>query len=55
MVPWLVNNKMEIYEGELVAGFRPRRAGFVPSSFYMTFVVDRVALGQVFSEFFGFS
>jgi hypothetical protein len=40
----------------LVAGFPPRRRpGFDPRSDHVGFVVDKVALGQVFSEFFGFS
>jgi hypothetical protein len=38
----------------LVAGFPPRRSGFEPSSGYVRFVVDKVALGKVFSEYFGF-
>jgi hypothetical protein len=33
---------------------RPRRPGFDPRSGYVWFVVDKVALGQVFSEYFGF-
>jgi hypothetical protein len=38
----------------LVAGFPPRRFGFEPRSGHVGFVVDRVALGQVFSKYFGF-
>jgi hypothetical protein len=38
----------------LVAGFPPRRPGFEPGSGQVWFVVDKVALGQVFSEYFGF-
>jgi hypothetical protein len=38
----------------LVAGFPPRRPGFNPGSGQVGFVVDKVALGQVFSEYFGF-
>jgi hypothetical protein len=38
----------------LVAGFPPRRPGFKPGSSHVGFVVDNVALGQVFSEYFGF-
>jgi hypothetical protein len=38
----------------LVAGLSPRRPGFAPGSIHVGFVVDKVALGQVFSEFFGF-
>jgi hypothetical protein len=38
----------------LVAGFPSRRSGFDPGSGQVEFVVDKVALGQVFSEYFGF-
>jgi hypothetical protein len=38
----------------LVAGFPPRRPGFKPGSSLVEFVVDKVALGQVFFEYFGF-
>jgi hypothetical protein len=38
----------------LVAGFPPRRPGFDPGSGQVGFVVDKAALGQVFSEYFGF-
>jgi hypothetical protein len=38
----------------LVAGFPPRRPGFKTGSSHVGFVVDEVALGQVFSEYFGF-
>jgi hypothetical protein len=38
----------------IVAGFLPRRAGFELGSGYVGFVMDKVALGQVFSEYFGF-
>jgi hypothetical protein len=31
-----------------------RRPGFAPMSVHVGFVVDKVALGQFFSEFFGF-
>jgi hypothetical protein len=48
------NNKNEIYGGKLVAVFPPRRPRFDPRSFYVGFVVDKVALGKVFSEYFGF-
>jgi hypothetical protein len=34
--------------------FPPRRPGFDPRSGHVGFVVDKVALGQVFSEYFGF-
>jgi hypothetical protein len=39
---------------QLVAGFSPRRLGFDPGSGQVGFVVDKVALGQVFSDYFGF-
>jgi hypothetical protein len=39
----------------LLAGFTLRRPGFDPESGHMGFVVDKVALKQVFSEYFGFS
>jgi hypothetical protein len=39
----------------LVAGFPPRRRGFKPRSFNVEFVVDKVALRQVFSEYFDLS
>jgi hypothetical protein len=38
----------------LVAGFPPRRPGFDPRSGHVGFVVDKAALGQVFSEYYGF-
>jgi hypothetical protein len=38
----------------LVAGFPPRRPGFDPGSGQVGYVVDKVALRQVFSEYFGF-
>jgi hypothetical protein len=38
-VPWLKS---------LVAGLSPRRTGFAPGSIHVGFVVDKVALGQVF-------
>jgi hypothetical protein len=37
----------------LLAAFPPRRPGFT-SGQHVGFVVDKVALGQVFSEYFGF-
>jgi hypothetical protein len=37
-----------------VAGFPLRQHGFKPGSIHVGFVVDKVALGQVFSEYFGF-
>jgi hypothetical protein len=38
----------------LVAGFPPRRPGFEPGSGQVGFVVDKVALEQASSEYFGF-
>jgi hypothetical protein len=38
----------------LVAGFALRRPGFKPGSSHVEFVVDKVALGQIFSGYFGF-
>jgi hypothetical protein len=37
----------------LVAGFPSRRPGFQPGSGHVGFVVEKVALGQVFSDYFG--
>jgi hypothetical protein len=39
----------------LVTGLSPRRLGFYPGSVHVGFLVDKVALGQVFHEYFGFS
>jgi hypothetical protein len=38
----------------LVAGFPSRRTGFEPKSDHVGFVVDKVALGQIISEYFDF-
>jgi hypothetical protein len=38
----------------LVAGFPPRRPGFETRSGHVGFVVDKVELGHIFSECFGF-
>jgi hypothetical protein len=38
----------------LVAGFSPRRPRFYPRSGHVGFVLEKVALEQVFSEYFGF-
>jgi hypothetical protein len=38
----------------LVAGFPPRRPKFEPRSGHVGFVVDKVSLGRVSSEYFGF-
>jgi hypothetical protein len=37
-----------------VSGLPPRWPGFEPMSNHVGFVVDKVALGQVFSEYFSF-
>jgi hypothetical protein len=39
---------------QLVACFPPQRPGFEPRSGYVGFLLDKMALGQVFSEYFGF-
>jgi hypothetical protein len=39
----------------LVADFPPRRPGFKPGSSNVGFVVDKVALEQVFSEYLSFT
>jgi hypothetical protein len=44
-VPWL---------RLLVAGLSSQRPRFAPGSIRIRFVVDKVALGHVFSTFFGF-
>jgi hypothetical protein len=45
-VPWL---------SSLVAGLTPRRPEFAPGSIHVEFVVDKVALGQVFLRVLRFS
>jgi hypothetical protein len=45
-VPWL---------RRLVAGLSPRRHGFAPELIYVGFVVDKVALGQIFLRVLRFS
>jgi hypothetical protein len=42
------------YVDLLVTGFPQRQPGFA-SGQHMGFVVDKTALGQVFSEYFGFT
>jgi hypothetical protein len=49
-----VTDKTAPYLRQLVAGFPPRRTGFEPRSDHVGFVVNEAALGQVFSEYFGF-
>jgi hypothetical protein len=45
-MPWLRS---------LVAGFSPRRPGFAPGSIHVGFVVDKVAVGQIFLRGLRFS
>jgi hypothetical protein len=45
-VPWL---------RRLAAGLPPRRPGFDPGSAHVGFVVDKMALGQVFPQVLRFS
>jgi hypothetical protein len=45
VLPWLT---------WLVAGLSPQRQGFTTRSVHVGFVVDKVTLGQFFSEFFHF-
>jgi hypothetical protein len=56
---FLEKEKIRLYCGRAMALNGGRairwRAEFEPRSGHVGFVVDRVALGQVFSEFFGFS
>jgi hypothetical protein len=42
------------YLRRLVADFPPRRPGFEPRSSNVGFMVNKVGLGQVFSQYFGF-
>jgi hypothetical protein len=62
---WINNIKMDLREivwggigramAQTVSSWIPlRRPGFEPGSCHVGFVVDKVALGQVFSEYFGF-
>jgi hypothetical protein len=46
--------KGRLYLRRLVAGFPPRRPGFDPTSGYVEFEVDKVALEQISPEYFGF-
>jgi hypothetical protein len=39
---------------KVVFNFSPRRPGIEPRSGHVGFVVDKVALGQIFSGYFGF-
>jgi hypothetical protein len=40
---------------QLIAGLLPQRPEFMPWLVHAGFVVDKVALEQIFHEFFGFS
>jgi hypothetical protein len=52
---WLSTFKAVPWLRRLVAGLSARRPGFNLGSVHLGFVVDKVALGQVFSKYFGFS
>jgi len=47
-------HKAVLWLRPLVVGLSPRVSGFSARSFQMGFGVDRVAVGKVFSEYFGF-
>jgi hypothetical protein len=51
-VPKVPPHKLK--EKKIVAGFPSRRPGFKPGSSHVGFMVGKVALGQAFSEYFGF-
>jgi hypothetical protein len=53
-VPMFLSNYLVKPSDVKVAGFPPRRPGLDLRSGHVGFVVDKVALGQVFSEYFGF-
>jgi hypothetical protein len=48
------DSRTVLYLRRLVAGFKPRRPGFETRSGQVGFVVNKVALGQVCCEYFGF-
>jgi hypothetical protein len=48
----MVKDMAAPYLKRLVAGFPPQRLGFEPGSGHVGFVVDKVALGHVFTEYF---
>jgi hypothetical protein len=54
VVAYCTPSRVVPYLRRLVRDFPPRRPGFNPRSGHMGSVVDKVALGQVFSEYFGF-
>jgi hypothetical protein len=47
-------NNYNLVTSRLVAGFPPRRPWFELGSGHVEILVDKVALGQIFSEYFGF-
>jgi hypothetical protein len=49
-----MHTKAVPYLRRLVAGFPPRRTGLEPMSVYVGFVVNKVAVGQAFPEYFSF-
>jgi hypothetical protein len=56
--PWMDSHQYPLKKGRAVAqrlntDFPPRRQGFVYGQ-HVGFLVDKAALGQVFSEYFGF-
>jgi hypothetical protein len=51
---WRTLHNEELHNLYPFAGFPQRRPGFEPRSGHVEFVVDKVAQGQVFSEYFGF-
>jgi hypothetical protein len=51
----LTQTRAEPWLRSLAAGLSPRRSGFAPGSIHVGFVVDKVALGQVFPRVLHFS
>jgi hypothetical protein len=49
-----VNLSLITLQSKAVPWLGPRRPGFDPGSVHVGFVVDKVTLGQVFPEYFGF-
>jgi hypothetical protein len=47
--------KLHMSHVGLVVGFSPQKPGFAPGSIHAGFVVDKVALGQVFLRVLRFS
>jgi hypothetical protein len=50
----MLQGAFNIHSGLSVAGFPQRWPRFEPGSGHVVFVVDKGALGQIFSEFFDF-